>query len=93
MMYGSGDDDWVVKYYDIAFGITGEHEQAWYLEQVQASGAPVLDLACGTGRLALAFANAGCAVTGLDRSEGMLTRFRARLASAPSVVRARDTAK
>lgn len=34
---------------------------------------PVLDLCCGTGRLALAFLDAGYPVTGLDLSEAMLS--------------------
>jgi SAM-dependent methyltransferase len=39
-------------------------------------GGPVLDLACGTGRLAMALAAAGLSVTGLDQSSLMLARAR-----------------
>ena len=52
-MYGSEQTDLVVKYYDLAFGISGEAELAWYLGQAKMAGGPVLDLACGTGRLAV----------------------------------------
>lgn len=77
-MYGLEDIDFIVKYYDDAFGISGEAEIAWYLNKVRKSGDPILDLACGTGRLALVFAKDGFQVTGIDRSEGMLNIFRSK---------------
>lgn len=42
-------------------------------------GGPVLELACGTGRLLQPLAAAGFACTGIDRSPAMLARARARL--------------
>ena len=75
-MYGSEQTDLVVKYYDLAFGVSGEAEVAWYLDRVKASGGPVLDLACGTGRLSLVIAKQGFDLTGVDASEGMLNQFR-----------------
>ena len=75
-MYGLEDIDLVVRYYDDAFGISGEAELAWYLDKVRKSGDPILDLAAGTGRLALAFARDGFQVTGIDRSKGMLDIFK-----------------
>jgi len=49
---------------------------AWALAWLAECGMPppmrVLDLACGTGEAALAFAAAGCEVSGLDRSAPML---------------------
>ena len=88
-MYGSEETDLVVKYYDLAFGITGDAELAWYLEKAKASGGPVLDVACGTGRLAIALAREGLPVTGMDHSEGMLNRFREKLRAEPADVRQR----
>jgi len=88
-MYGSEDSDLVVKYYDLAFGISGEAELEWYLDKVSSSGAPVLDLACGTGRLALLLAKEGFEVTAIDQSAGMLNQFRAKLREQPSQVRQR----
>jgi len=78
-MYGSHKTDLIVKYYDQAFGISGEAELAWYLSMVDASGGPVLDLACGTGRLAILLANEGYEVTAIDQSAGMLDQFKAKL--------------
>ena len=43
-------------------------------------GGPVVELACGTGRLLAPLAQAGFAVTGVDSSSAMLERARQRLA-------------
>ena len=63
-----------------------EHDQ--YLADVDVQiafarrfGGPVLELACGTGRLLAPLAQAGFAVTGVDSSEPMLERARQRLIS------------
>jgi ubiquinone/menaquinone biosynthesis C-methylase UbiE len=49
----------------------------------------VLELACGTGRIALALAEAGLKVTGVDNSEGMLSVARRKVASRALSVRQR----
>jgi ubiquinone/menaquinone biosynthesis C-methylase UbiE len=41
---------------------------------------PVLELGCGTGRIAMPLGRAGVPVIGIDRSEAMLTRARRRVA-------------
>ena len=43
------------------------------------AGGPVLELGCGTGRISLPIARAGVPLVGIDRSEAMLTRARARV--------------
>ncbi len=75
-MYDDPQSDLVVKYYDLAFGKGSLHEMNWYLDRVVASGGPVLDLACGTGRLSLMLAGKGFSVVGIDQSDGMLSTFR-----------------
>ena len=60
---------------------------AFYDRLAQAAGGPVLELGCGTGRIALALAQAGLSVTGVDVSAGMLALARRkseRLAAAAS---------
>ena len=60
---------------------------AFYDRLAQATGGPVLELGCGTGRNALALAEAGLSVTGVDVSPGMLALARRkseRLAAAAS---------
>ncbi len=51
----------------------------FYLRHARKTGGPVLDLACGTGRVALPLARAGFDVTGLDRSRHMLAIARGKL--------------
>jgi SAM-dependent methyltransferase len=88
-MYGPAETDLVVKYFDQAIGIGGEAELAWYLSKTRAFGGPVLDLACGSGRLALPLASEGFDVTGIDQSPGMLNQFRRKLCAASPEIRER----
>ncbi|MBP2232835.1 SAM-dependent methyltransferase [Azospirillum agricola] len=62
---------------------------AFYTEQAVASGGPVLEIGCGTGRLTIPLARAGVEVRAVDVSEAMLARLRDRLAREAPEVRAR----
>ncbi|MFL5805075.1 MAG: class I SAM-dependent methyltransferase [Roseiflexaceae bacterium] len=67
--------DYAPVYDAIGQGRFGAHIAGWtrrWLDACGARGAHVLDLACGTGAAALAFAAAGCAVVGVDQSSAML---------------------
>ncbi len=44
----------------------------FYRRQVSRYGEPVLELACGSGRLTIPLANEGVNITGMDISEDML---------------------
>ena len=54
----------------------------FYLEEAQRIGGPILELACGTGRIAIPLAQAGFAVTGIDRAPSMLAEARRKAAVA-----------
>ena len=54
----------------------------FYVEQALASGGPVVELAVGTGRIAVPIARAGVAVIGVDSSPDMLAEARAAAAAA-----------
>jgi SAM-dependent methyltransferase len=69
-------------YADIAF---------WQAVVPAASGGPLLELGCGTGRVLLPLAQAGHEVVGIDLAEAMLARFRAKLEVEPPEVRDRVT--
>jgi SAM-dependent methyltransferase len=56
-----------------------EEDVAAYRELAGQAGGDVLELACGTGRVALPLARAGHRVVGLDVSEHMLARARDKL--------------
>lgn len=56
---------------------TWSADDDFYLELAREIGGPVLDLACGTGRLTRAFAEAGLETSGLEITPQMLARARA----------------
>jgi len=64
-------DRWSAQIYDYHFGMLEEDLPFW-LRLAKEQGGSVLELAVGTGRVALALARAGFAVTGVDCSEHML---------------------
>jgi 2-polyprenyl-3-methyl-5-hydroxy-6-metoxy-1,4-benzoquinol methylase len=63
--------------YDQIFRDFGIDLEFWR-EQAKRAGGPVLEVACGTGRVALEMAQAGADVDGFDLSEPMLERLRAK---------------
>lgn len=63
-------DAWA-PYYDLIHrGLPGEAE--FYVGHAVRTGGPVLELACGTGRLALPMALSGVPVVGVDNARAML---------------------
>ena len=48
----------------------------FYRRQIRKYGQPVLEVACGTGRITISLAEEGICITGLDVSEFMLARAR-----------------
>lgn len=73
--------DWnlVAAYYDAY--VRTDLDRAFFLRHARASGGPVLELMCGTGRITLPLIEAGFQVTGIDSSARLLDRFRAKLAA------------
>ena len=45
----------------------------FYVDVARKSGGPVLEIACGTGRVLLPIAREGIEIEGVDNSESMLT--------------------
>jgi SAM-dependent methyltransferase len=60
----------------------------FWLETARAAGGPVLEIACGTGRILLALRRAGLDADGLDVSPAMIGRLRAKAGEAGLAVRA-----
>ena len=56
----------------------GRRDVAFWTRMASAAKGPVLELGCGTGRIAMPVAKAGATVVGIDRSAPMLDRARAR---------------
>ncbi len=61
----------------------------FYLEEAKVARGAVLEVGCGTGRILLPIARAGCSIVGLDNSRQMLERCRAKLAVEPAAVQGR----
>lgn len=61
----------------------------FYKRYALESGGPILDLACGTGRVTWPLAEAGLDVVGIDISEAMLARARENASEYPEEVRRR----
>lgn len=68
--------------YDAEHGAL-DADGAFMVAFAAATGGPVLDIACGTGRIALPLARAGIRVTGIDLAPEMLSRARAQSAGLP----------
>ncbi|MDE1170208.1 MAG: methyltransferase domain-containing protein [Verrucomicrobium sp.] len=63
---------------------SAKHDDAsFYLEEARRAGGPVLELACGTGRITFSLLSAGVDVHGLDNSEPMLRLAKEKLAQLP----------
>jgi ubiquinone/menaquinone biosynthesis C-methylase UbiE len=60
----------------------GRRDVAFWGRVALGARGPVLELGCGTGRIALPLGRAGVALVGIDRSASMLARARRRVARA-----------
>ena len=63
-------DAWADLYDAVHSNLT--EDISLYVEEARRSGGPVLELGCGTGRIAIPIAQAGMDITGLDSSEALL---------------------
>ena len=70
-------DEWS-DIYDSVYSYLKE-DIAFYVEEALAVGGPVLELGCGTGRVAVPMAQAGAEVVGLDSSRAMLSKASAKI--------------
>ena len=73
--------DAIARLYD-PWSLSVVEDIDFYVEEALASGGPVVELACGTGRIAVPVAEAGIRVTGVDGSAGMLEVARERAEAA-----------
>ena len=75
------------KYYDEAYSAKEDLDDLkFYVEQAKSSGGPVLELACGTGRILLPIAREGIAIHGVDISAPMIKVLEERLRREPKDV-------
>lgn len=75
------------KYYDEAYACAADQNDiAFYVGLARRVGGPVLELACGTGRVLLPIARQGIAIHGVDSSPAMLAQLRRNLEKETSTV-------
>src|SRR5258706_6092831 len=82
------DYDAIAPFYDIEHAHFDEDVDV-YLTCAELSGGPLLELACGSGRLLLPLTEAGFEVTGVDSSAKMLSLAEQRLRQAGVASRCR----
>ena len=74
--------------YDLEYGDLTE-DIAWYVALARRHRGPVLELACGNGRITVPIARAGVEVHGVDVSTAMLADLERKLRAEPESVRLR----
>lgn len=62
-------------------GLDGD--EAFYVEEAKKADGPVLEIACGTGRIMIPIAESGVSIVGLDRAPAMLEVARRKIAALP----------
>ena len=77
------------EFYDYVVPYQTREDVAFFVEAARASGGPVLEVGCGTGRVLIPTARAGIAITGIDLSPHMLDVCERRLEQEPAEVQDR----
>ena len=77
------------EFYDYVVPYRTREDVAFFVEAAQASGGPVLEIGCGTGRVLIPTARAGIDIYGIDLSPHMLDVCQRRLTEEPSEVQRR----
>jgi SAM-dependent methyltransferase len=86
---GYDNREYVAEYYDVAYNRRNNIDVGFYVNYARDCGGRTLELACGTGRILIPTAIAGCEITGLDLSALMLQQCREKLAKQPQDVQKR----
>ena len=76
---GYVDQPILAELYDLVPAYAKRADVNFYLQYCVATKGPILELGCGTGRILLPAAEAGCQITGLDTSRHMLAQCQQKL--------------
>lgn len=88
--YGGYEDlPFLGKLYDYIPGYTERGDRDFFVQYCQTADGRILELGCGTGRILIPVAEAGCQITGLDLSEHMLARCREKISELDGEVQER----
>jgi len=72
--------EFIAEYYDAAYNRRNTKDVGFFVDYSKKAGGRTLELGCGTGRVLIPTAAAGCEITGLDFSTYMLQKCREKLA-------------
>lgn len=86
---GYEDEPVLAELYDLVPAYAERCDRDFYLRCSMKAGGKILELGCGTGRILLPIAEAGCRITGVDLSKHMLARCRQKLQLKPIDVQER----
>jgi len=88
--YGGYDDrEFVADFYDVMYNQARPQDIAFFIDYARESGGNTLEVGCGTGRVLIPTAAAGCEITGLDLSHHMLRICQEKLDKKPQDVQNR----
>jgi SAM-dependent methyltransferase len=81
--------EFIAEYYDATYNRARSKDVNFFIDYSKKTGGRTLELGCGTGRVLIPTAIAGCGITGLDLSQFMLAKCREKLAQQPEDVQKR----
>jgi SAM-dependent methyltransferase len=78
---GYEDQAFVAEFYDAEYSDIPRKDIEFFVDYSRKAEGKILELGCGTGRVLIPTAQAGCEITGLDLSPYMLAKCREKLAN------------
>ena len=88
--YGGYDDrEFFADFYDAMYNLARPHDIGFFIDYAKEAGGHSLEVGCGTGRVLIPTAAAGCDITGLDLSPHMLRICREKLDKQSSEIQQR----
>ena len=84
---GYEDHEFVADFYDAMYTNPARRDIDFFVDYARIAGGKTLELGCGTGRVLIPTALAGCEITGLDLSPYMLKKCREKINRLPREVR------
>lgn len=80
---GYEDQEFVADFYDAEYADIPRKDIEFFVDYSRKAGGKTLELGCGTGRVLIPTALAGCKITGLDLSPYMLQKCRKKITELP----------
>ena len=84
---GYEDHEFVADFYDAMYTNPARRDIDFFVDYSRKAGGKTLELGCGTGRVLIPTALAGCEITGLDLSPYMIKKCREKINRLPREVR------